>query len=218
MMCKCGPASSLPAAGRYDPAPMLPRLPAVPRSASAHARLRGGRRGAVSPSLRLWLNAPGSLTARLRLHGQVSVQVLSQGRRTLWPQEREALRCRAGHVREVVLRINGRAAVWARSSTPLDAVKGPWRAIKGLGTRPLAELLFEHSQVQRDPLIAQALSTQSPQRRRLARQWAQLSPSSQGPAPTWTRRSVFWHRGHPLQVLESFAPWVTRLAAGPKRR
>ena len=203
---------------RYDPAPMLPRLPAVPRSASALACSRGDRRGAVSPSLRRWLSAPGSLTARLRLHGQVSVQVLSQGRRTLWPQERAALRCREGHVREVVLRVNGRAAVWARSSTPLGAVKGPWRAIKGLGTRPLAELLFEHSQVRRDPLIAQALSPQSPQRRRLARQWAQLSPTPQDQAPMWTRRSVFWHRGHPLQVLESFAPWVTTLPAGPKRR
>lgn len=203
---------------RYDPAPMLPRLPAVPRSASTLARSSGGRRGAVSPNLRQWLSAPGSLTARLRQHGKVSVQVLGQGRRALWPQEQAALGCRAGHVREVVLRIDGRAAVWARSSTPLAAVKGPWRAIKGLGTRPLAELLFEHSQVKRDPLIAQAFAPQSPQRRRLARQWAHLSPPPDCPAPTWARRSVFWHRGHPLQVLESFAPWVTALSAGPKRR
>ena len=213
-----GPAQAITRQARYDPAPMLPRLPAVPRSDSALARSHGGRRGAVAPGLRRWLSAPGSLTARLRLHGQVSVQVLSQGRRTLWPQERAALRCREGHVREVVLRINGRAAVWARSSTPLGAVKGPWRAIKGLGTRPLAELLFEHTQVRRDPLIAQALPLQSPQRRRLARQWAHLSPMPPDPAPIWTRRSVFWHRGHPLQVLESFAPWATTLPAGPKRR
>lgn len=164
------------------------------------------------------MSAPGSLTARLRLHGHVSVQVLEQGRRTLWPQERQVLRCRQGHVREVVLRIDGQPAVWARSSAPLTAVKGPWRAIKGLGTRPLAELLFKHSQVRRDPLVAQAFAQQSPERRHLARQWAKLGPTAAGVAPTWARRSVFRHRGHPLQVLESFAPWVTRLPAGPKRR
>lgn len=203
---------------RYDPAPMLPRLPAVPRLNAARARRAGGRRQAVPARLRQWLSAPGSLTARLRLHGQVSVQVITQGRQTLWPQEQKALRCRQGHVREVVLRIGGRPAVWARSTTPLNAVKGPWRAIKGLGTRPLAELLFEHSQVRRDPLIAQALATQSPERRHLARQWARLTPPADTLAPLWTRRSVFWHRGHPLQVLESFAPWITLLPAGPRRR
>ena len=203
---------------RYDPAPMLPRLPAAPRPNAAHARRAAGRRKAIPARLRQWLSAPGSLTARLRQHGQVQVQVISQGRRTLWPQEQAALRCKQGHVREVVLRIDGRPAVWARSSTPLTAVKGPWRAIKGLGTRPLAELLFEHSQVRRDPLIAQALPVQGPERRHLARQWAHLRPAADTQAPIWTRRSVFWHRGHPLQVLESFAPWITLLPAGAKRR
>lgn len=197
---------------------MLPRLPAVPRLNAAYARRTNGRRKAIPARLRQWLSAPGSLTARLRLHGAVSVQVISQGRRTLWPQEQEALRSMQGHVREVVLRVDGRPAVWARSSTPLNAVKGPWRAIKGLGNRPLAELLFEHNQVRRDPLIAQALASQSPERCHLARQWARIAPQANTPAPTWTRRSVFRHRGHPLQVLESFAPWVTSLAAGPKRR
>jgi chorismate--pyruvate lyase len=199
---------------RYDPAPMLPRLSTAPRLTAAHAHRPAGRRTAIPTPLRQWLSAPGSLTARLRMHGQVTVQVINQGRHPLWPQEQQALRCRQGHVREVVLRINGRPAIWARSSTSLRAVKGPWRAIKGLGTRPLAELLFEHSQVRRDPLIAQFLPTQSPARRHLARQWAHLIPPADTPAPNWARRSVFWRRGHPLQVLESFAPWITVLPAG----
>jgi chorismate--pyruvate lyase len=180
----------------------------------------------VRVSLRKWLSAPGSLTARLRLHGQVSVQVISQGRQTLWAQERAALRCQEGYVREVVLRIDGRPAVWARSSTTLHAVKGPWRAIKGLGNRPLAELLFEHNQVRRDPLSFGLLGQQSPQRRHLAAQWARLTPPTADqapdrapePVPSWARRSVFRHRGHPLQVMESFSPWVTHLSAGPRRR
>lgn len=200
---------------------MLPRLPAVPSLNAAHARRTAGRRQAIPARLRQWLLAPGSLTARLRQHGAVRVQVISQGRRTLWPQEQRALGCLQGHVREVVLYVDGRPAIWARSSTPLNAVKGPWRAIKGLGNRPLAELLFEHNQVRRDPLIAQALASQSPERRHLARQWARVAPQADAHAlatPIWTRRSVFWHRGHPLQVLESFTPWITLLHAGSKRR
>ena len=194
---------------------MLSRLPTDP---TMHHAPLAGQRQAVPVRLRQWLVAPGSLTARLRRHGQVSVQVLSQGRQTLWPQERLALRCQQGHVREVVLRIDGQPAVWARSSTSLQAVKGPWRAIKGLGTRPLAELLFEHNRVRRDPLRVQVFAQRGPARSHLARQWAQLTRPDAGPAPSWARRSVFWHRGHPLQVMESFAPWVTKLSAGGHRR
>jgi chorismate lyase len=207
----------LHARGRYDRAPMLPRLIATTRPTHA-TQSAGAQRHAVQARLRRWLSAPGSLTARLRRHGQVSVEIISQGRQTLWPQERAALRCAQGHVREVILRIDGRAAVWARSVTRLGSVKGPWRAIKGLGTRPLAELLFEQKQVKRDRIASRALPRQSPERQHLARQWAHLTPPTTERAPSWARHSVFWHRGHPLQVLESFADWVTALPAGPRRR
>lgn len=170
----------------------------------------------TAPSLRRWLGAPGSLTARLRLHGTVTVQVLAQGRMTLLPQERQALGCQAAHVREVLLRIDGRAAVWARSVTPLSAVKGPWAAIQGLGKRPLAELLFTHRRVLRDPLHASHLVPHSPLQQRMAQAWLAHAhdPQSGRPAdalPRWARHSLFWHRGEPLQVLEAFAPWVTPL-------
>ena len=82
----------------------------------------------------------------------------------------------------------------------------------------LAELLFEHNQVRREPLCVQAFGQQAPERRHLAAQWAKLVPAADDKAPTWARRSVFRHRGHPLQVMESFSPWVTRLSAGPRRR
>lgn len=168
-------------------------------------------RGCVSTALRRWLQAPGSLTARLRAHGTVTLQVTCQGRQTLWPQEREALGTSEGHVREVVLLIDGRPAVWARSVTPLSAVKGPWQAMKGLGTRPLAELLFTRRHVQRDPLVGERLPRHSAERQHIVREWQRLGLIASGPAPIWCRRSVFWRRGQPLQVMESFAPWVTHL-------
>lgn len=201
--------------GRYDPAPMLPR-PASSLSLQ-HRRAPSGvgtalpPPGCVSASLRRWLLAPGSLTARLRAHGQVTVQVTRQGREALWPQEREALGTHEGHVREVVLLIDGRPAVWARSVTPLRAAKGPWQAMKGLGTRPLAELLFTRRQVQRTPLVGERWPRHSVERQHIVREWTRLGMVDRGPAPVWCRRSVFWRRGQPLQVMESFAPWVTHL-------
>lgn len=168
----------------------------------------------VSPRLRQWLTAPGSLTARLRLHGTVRVEVLDQGRRRLWPQERHALGGCVGHVREVVLRIDERPAIWARSSVPVRAVRGPWQAIRGLGTRPLAELLFSHRAVRRGPLNALKWPRHSLSHSHLARQWQRLvstaSPGRPRPGglPTWARHSLFHHHGQPLQVLEAFAPWL----------
>lgn len=171
----------------------------------------------VQPAMKRWLAAPGSLTARLRLHGTVTVKVMSQGHRPLWPQEQRTLGALTGHVREVVLLIDGRPAVWARSSAPLRAVKGPWRAIKGLGTRPLAELLFAHRHVVRGPLRARRVPKGGPPVRHMRRQWqaahAELGLRTSALAePQWARHSLFHHRGQPLQVLEAFAPWVAQLS------
>jgi chorismate--pyruvate lyase len=121
-----------------------------------------------------------------------------------------------------VLRVDEQPAVWARSSVPVRAVKGPWRAIRGLGTRPLAELLFTHRAVRRGPLQALRLRAHGLAGTHMARQWAGLhkvvmpsTPSAQNiglrpaPNPTWARHSLFHHHGQPLQVLEAFAPWVS---------
>ncbi len=121
-----------------------------------------------------------------------------------------ALASRFGHVREVILMLNGQPAVWARSVTSAQGLKGPWGALKGLGTRPLAELLFEHRGVRRDPLWSQRLTRHGREHTHLLRSW-KLASSEPGPA--WVRRSVFWHKGQPLQVMESFAPWVLALPA-----
>ena len=95
---------------------MLPRRTASPQTLRNRTprRRAPGSRLPTQPSLVQWLTAPGSLTARLRRHGQVKVEVLAQGRRRLWPQERQALGCADGHVREVVLRVEGPLGLAAR--------------------------------------------------------------------------------------------------------
>ncbi|MCC7546092.1 MAG: chorismate lyase [Aquabacterium sp.] len=204
---------------------MLHRLPssALPPLSRRDARHGGQGRVPVQTSTRQWLSAPGSLTARLRQHGTVKVQVLRQGHQALWPQEQQAIGTRCGHVREVILTIDGRPAVWARSVTSARGLKGPWRALKGLGARPLAELLFEHRGVKRDPLQGARLASHSPAHGHLKREWLALAHAQPGtradapPAPAWSRRSVFWHKGQALQVMECFAPWVLPLSARQAR-
>lgn len=166
----------------------------------------------ADPALRYWLQAQGSLTARLRRYGHVQVQVQRQGASALGPDERADLQQPCGYVREVVLLLDGRPAVWARSATSLAAMAGPWRAMHGLGTRPLAELLFANQQVQRAPLRTHHLAKSGPMHNQMRRQWIRLEPGAPSAGiPQWARSSVFLRKGHALRVMEAFSPWLTSL-------
>ncbi|MDE2400708.1 MAG: chorismate lyase [Burkholderiales bacterium] len=157
------------------------------------------------------MSAPGSLTARLRVHGHVEVRVHSQGSQGLWPSEQRDLACRSGHVREVMLLLDGVPAVWARSTTTHQALRGPWKALTGLGTRPLAELLFQGRHVCRDPIRIHPLPAHGQQHAHLRQQWLAQCPELA--MPRWARSSVFWRQGQPVRVMEAFAPWMTHLDA-----
>lgn len=192
----------------------------LPRSRTPATRRRAHRapwpRHDVSPAVRRWLTAPGSLTARLRALGPVDVLVQHQGTRRLWPAERRALGgLTAGHVREVILQVKGQPMVWARSVTSCRSLRGPWKALKGLGSRPLAELLFSHARVQREPLAPHLWRRRGPEQGRARRQWQGLPGMSTAAIdisrpPERARASVFWHHGQPLRVMEAFSPRVRR--------
>ncbi|MEY4139482.1 MAG: hypothetical protein RLZZ371_1664, partial [Pseudomonadota bacterium] len=125
--------------------------------------------------LRHWLRASGSLSARLAAKGQTfSVQVLSQGRQPLTPDESLALGLyglRVGYVREVMLRVDGQALVFARSVTSHADSLGAWRSVRGLGSRPLADVLFKRSGILRAPLAYSQVKRHSRLQRRVARSW-----------------------------------------------
>lgn len=164
-----------------------------------------------------WLSASGSLTQRLRQLGEVKVCIQSQKSRRLWPSEQQALGVRSGHVREVILCVNGLAVVWARSATTHRGLKGAWRSLKGLGNRALAELLFSHQQVRRGPLKRHPWRAHGPEMSRAWRQWKQDARQGlqQGTVPTAAprpaRASVFWHKGEPLRVMEAFSGHLLRV-------
>ena len=165
-------------------------------------------------SLRAWLRAPGSLSQRLARHGRFEVQLLRQTTAKLRAPERRQL----GHprrgctlVREVLLRVDGQPLVWARSSLHKSGLAGPWKALKGLGTKPLATLLYADPRVSRSLLQPRRLAVQGATRRQMQRQWLQATGSAAPRAMLWSRHSVFHRQGALLRVMELFHPEVARL-------
>ena len=173
--------------------------------------IKNRQRGQV----RRWVGATGSLSARLAGAGEVfSVQVLNQGRQKLGFEEARALGLpgrQSGYVREVVLRVDGVAVVFARSVTPHTPSLGPWRAIRGLGARPLADVLFKRKGIERSPLAFLNIKPSSSLSRHVARGWQMAADSPLPVRVLPARRSVFTRRGAPLLVMEIFAahpePW-----------
>lgn len=159
--------------------------------------------------LRRWLQAQGSLSARLAATGEVfSVQVLAQGRQALSVDEACALGCgaqRAGYVREVLLRVDGKPMVFARSVTTHADSVGAWRAVRGLGSRPLADVLFRRAGITRQPLSFMQLKPQSPLQRQVVKAWQAATGTPIGWAALSARRSVFTRHGAALLVMEVFA-------------
>lgn len=172
-------------------------------------------------SLRDWLRAPGSLSRRLaRLGERFEVQVLRQDVAPLRAPERRALglpRHGCTLVREVILRVDGRPLVWARSALHACALAGPWKALKGLGSKPLAHLLYADRRVQRSELQPRRLARHGATRRQMARQWQAATGTAASAQMLWSRNSVFRRGGAQLRVMELFAPELGGYRPGPKK-
>ena len=173
---------------------------------------------ATRDSLRDWLRAPGSLSRRLAKLGQrFEVQVLRQRVAPFRTLERRALGLPPRGltvVREVILRVDGEPLVWARSAVHQRATTGPWQALKGLGARPLAHLLYDDHRISRSELQPRRLSRNGHTRRHAARQWAQATGAPMSPQMLWSRNSVFSRSGTQLRVMELFAPDLARERPG----
>lgn len=149
---------------------------------------------------RAWLPLPGALTAGLRTLGDVDLTVrretaltlsrpwalrlgLDDGARVWW--------------REILMMIDGVPCVQACSFTPWRASQGVWRAMRGLGTHPLADILYC------DPRIARSAFRFG--RLRAERDGDPWVGAAAG-ASIEARYSVFYRQGAPLLVAEYFLP------------
>ncbi len=160
--------------------------------------------------LRRWLLDRGSLTRRIQLRSQrFGVALLAL---TLAPATRderalvEAAPRESCAVREVALHGDGVAVVFAHSVAARRALKGPWRLLLTLGTRPLGAALFADPSVARQPLRFRQIRQGHELYRKACRQL------DVAPASLWARRSLFLFRGSRLLVTEVFLPAILTLA------
>jgi chorismate--pyruvate lyase len=165
-----------------------------------------GSRAPADRRLREWLSSPGSLTRRIQaVSAEFRVQRLCQGAARPYPDETDRLGLRAGRfalVREVVLMGDGRPLVFGHSVARMRDLRGAWRSLRGLGSRPLAEALYGDPMIRREALEYSRLDERHPLYRRVR---AALGPL---PRLLWARRSLFRQRGAPLMVSEVFLPEV----------
>jgi chorismate--pyruvate lyase len=169
----------------------------------------------IDRCLRAWLHSGGSLTRRLAASfGTVRVEPVRQRAGAATREEGRALGVRGArrvHVREVVLWGDGQPLVLARSVLPAVQAALAWRAVRGLGTRPLADLLFGERAVRRHRLglVHQCARPASA----LRRQARATSARVDWPARhTWGRQALFVHLGSPLLLTEWFSPVLSATA------
>jgi len=157
--------------------------------------------GAEAGAAREWLRATGSLTARLQQSGPTTVHLLRQGLYQPHRDERRVLHLPAGGVapvREVVLRVAGRLAVYAHTV----ANRAAWKLLRRAGRRPLATVLFADPRVKAGPLYYRQLDARHPLYRAAAL-WCEGAVPRRLPA----RRALFARGTARLLVTEVFLPW-----------
>lgn len=192
------------------------RLPPVTAFRPQHERWRSRRNRACVPArLRLWLQDPGSLTARVRARcTQFEVRVLFQGLAGVHPDEAALLGLRAGEracVREVLLVADGRPVVFARSLLPPANLRGVWMLFHGIGARPLGGALFADPAIARGALASMRLDARDARYHRVRAALAGCGAAATLPRSLWARRSLFVLRKRALMVSETFLPAILDL-------
>lgn len=168
-------------------------------------------------SQRSWLLDDGSLTGRLIAShsGRFSVQRLRQVWNTPRPSERLLLglpqRQRA-LIREVVLQIDGRPLVFARSIFPASSLTGQLRHLRLLRNRALGAILFRSPGMRRSPFELARIPGDN----------HYLPDFLNHQQCTWGRRSCFDIDGKRLLVSEvflpAFQPWQSVLPVHRSQR
>lgn len=150
-----------------------------------------------------WLLDRGSLTARLKsVCRGFAVRVIAQGRVRGGADEAPLFGDRRMPLigRDVLLMDGEVPVVYAHSVLRADDLRGPWRAISRMGTRPLGAALFADPRIERQPLHFRRLHRGHPL------YCAAMAATRADLPPLWARRSAFCLQGAPLLVTEAFLP------------
>ena len=160
--------------------------------------------------LRRWLFDRGSLTRRIQLRSRrFRVELLALTKAPANRDEHRLIEFGTGAycaVREVALYSDGKAVVFAHSVAARRELKGRWRMLLKLGTRPLGAALFANPRVARQSLRFRHIRQGDELYRSACRQ-LEIAPAS-----LWARRSLFMYRGSRLLVTEVYLPAILALA------
>lgn len=107
--------------------------------------------------------------------------------------------------RDVFLFGDNQAWVFAQSLIPYSGLRGPWRSLAGIGSKPLGAILFSNPRVTREPHSYKKVYI-SP---RLSKTWA-FEPCHVGKT-LWARRAIFTMNNARLSVTEIFLPDLLEL-------
>lgn len=157
-----------------------------------------------------WLIDRGSLTDRVRAGckgRRFRVDLVFQGLQRATRDERLLFGARARQtvVREVYLCCGDTRVVFAHSVARRRDLRGAWRALTSLGTRPLGAALFANPRVRRRPLRFRELQARDELN-------ARAFGGARGPRPfLWARRSLFTLNNSPILVTEIFLPGILAL-------
>jgi chorismate--pyruvate lyase len=162
-----------------------------------------------------WLSNRQSLTLRLTdCCGQFRVQRLQQEVARCLPDECAAIGLsKPGRVmaRDVLLRCDERAVVYAHTVLPWSANVCQWPLFAALGNKSLGSILFNDPLVQRDDLQFARLRRPHPLMQRIAK--LNLLPAQT--SCLYARRCLFTRHGSPLLVTEVFLPAIHPLRNKP---
>ena len=161
----------------------------------------------AAAAYRPWLRDRGSLTSRIQGRcPALSVKVVFQGMRRANRDERFVFSRRARVlVREVYLYCRHTPVVFAHSVIDARDLRGAWRRLARMGSRPLGAALFADPRIRRYPLRQKKLGRQH----ELQRHASAGLPGT--PATLWARRSLFALHKSPILVSEVFLPGILNL-------
>ena len=166
--------------------------------------------------VRRWLLDDGSLTQHLLDTGRTfSLERLRQRWEQPLRDERQLLKMGAREkamVRQIVMRLDGKATVYARSVFPVSSLDGPLLRLRRLQNQSLGAFLFARPDMCRSPFELALLDGAS----------AYLPAALHQASPAWARRSCFQVAGRPLLVsevfLEDFPRWHSSMPLHRSRR
>lgn len=155
----------------------------------------------VPANVKPWLFDVSSLTLRLlqRCPDKFRVELISQSVKKPTLDEARILHItpgRASLIREVLLRCDDNAVIYARTVIPLSTLTGAQRRYANLGERPLGAMLFADRTMQRDEVEIAMLMPGD----------ALYKNTQCTDELIWGRRSIFRVSAKPLLVAEFFLP------------